>query len=100
MSLATLIAAHGYWILALGCLLEGETVLVLAAIAAHRGYLNPAAVVTIAAARAFAGNEFFFWLEWPLPALGHRRLRRARRRSRAVRLPPTVTVPPWDSTIE
>ena len=62
LSLATLIAAHGYWILALGCLLEGETVLVLAALAAHRGYLNPAAVVTIAAACAFAGNQFFFWL--------------------------------------
>jgi len=62
LSLATLIAAHGYWILALGCLLEGETVLLLAAFAAHRGYLNPAAVVTIAAACAFAGNQFFFWL--------------------------------------
>ena len=62
MSLATLIAAHGYWILALGCLLEGETVLVLAAYAAHRGYLNPAAVVTIAAACAFASDQFSFWL--------------------------------------
>ena len=62
MSFATLIAAHGYWILALGCLLEGETVLLLAALAAHRGYLNPAAVIAIAAASAFAGNQFFFWL--------------------------------------
>jgi membrane protein DedA with SNARE-associated domain len=62
LSLATLIAAHGYWILAFGCLLEGETVLVLAALAAQRGYLNPAAVVTIAAACAFASNQFFFWL--------------------------------------
>ena len=80
MSVATLIAEHGYWILALGCLLEGETVLVLAALAAHRGYLNPAAVVTIAAASAFASNQFFFWLgrrhgatlleRWP--ALGRR----------------------------
>jgi membrane protein DedA with SNARE-associated domain len=62
LSLATLIAAHGYWILAVGCVLEGELVLVLAALAAHRGYLNPAAVVTIAAASAFASNQFFFWL--------------------------------------
>ena len=62
MSLATLIAAHGYWILGLGCLVEGETVLVLAAYAAHRGYLNPAAVVAVAAACAFAANQFFFWL--------------------------------------
>ena len=62
MSVATLIAAHGYWILALGCLVEGETVLVLAGYAAHRGYLDPVAVVTIAAACAFASNQFFFWL--------------------------------------
>ncbi len=62
MSLATLIATHGYWILAFGCLLEGETVLVLAAYAAHRGYLNPAAVVAIALASVFASNQFFFWL--------------------------------------
>jgi membrane protein DedA with SNARE-associated domain len=62
LSLATLIATHGYWILALGCMLEGETVLLLAALAAHRGYLNPAAVVAVAAASAFASNQFFFWL--------------------------------------
>jgi membrane protein DedA with SNARE-associated domain len=62
LSLATLFAAHGYWILALGCVVEGETVLVLAALAAHRGYLNPAAVVAIAMASAFASNQFFFWL--------------------------------------
>ena len=62
MNLATLIAVHGYWILAVGCLLEGEMVLVLAALAAHRGLLNPAAVVAIAAACAFGGNQFFFWL--------------------------------------
>jgi membrane protein DedA with SNARE-associated domain len=62
LSLASLIAAHGYLILALGCLLEGETVLLLAAFAAHRGYLNPAAVLAIAVASAFASNQFFFWL--------------------------------------
>ena len=62
MSLATLIAAHGYWILALGCMLEGETVLLLAALAAHRGYLDPATVVAIAVASTFASNQFFFWL--------------------------------------
>jgi membrane protein DedA with SNARE-associated domain len=62
LSLATLIATHGYWILAIGCIVEGETVLMLAAYAAHRGYLNPAAVGMIAVASAFASNEFFFWL--------------------------------------
>jgi len=62
LSLATLIAAHGYWILALGCVLEGEMVLLVAAFAAHRGYLNPAAVIAIAVASAFTSNQFFFWL--------------------------------------
>jgi membrane protein DedA with SNARE-associated domain len=86
LSLATLIAAHGYWILALGCVLEGETVLVLAALAAHRGYLNPAAVVTIAAACAVGGNQFFFWLgrrhgtalleRWPALATRSAKIRR------------------------
>src|ERR1700741_2758425 len=61
LSLATLIAAHGYWILAVGCLLEGEMVLVLAALAAHRGLLDPVAVGAIAAACALGGNQFFFW---------------------------------------
>jgi len=86
LNLATFIAAHGYWILGLGCVLEGETVLVLAALAAHRGYLNPAAVVTIAAASAFASNQFFFWLgrrhgtalleRWPALATRSAKVRR------------------------
>jgi membrane protein DedA with SNARE-associated domain len=37
-------------------------VLVLAGFAAHQGYLDPIAVVATAAASAFAGNQFFFWL--------------------------------------
>jgi membrane protein DedA with SNARE-associated domain len=79
-------ADHGYWILAIGCVLEGETVLVLAALAAHRGYLNPAAVVTTAAACAFAGNQSFFWLgrrhgtalleRWPFLARHSAKIRR------------------------
>ncbi|HET7862826.1 MAG TPA: DedA family protein, partial [Burkholderiaceae bacterium] len=60
--LGTLIETHGYWVLALGCLLEGETVLVLAGFAAHRGYLDPAAVFGIAAAAGFCGDQVYFWL--------------------------------------
>jgi membrane protein DedA with SNARE-associated domain len=86
MSLEMLIAAHGYWILAFGCLLEGEVVLVLAALAARRRYLDPAAVVAIAAACAFASNQFFFWLgrrhgtalleRWPVLATHSVKIRR------------------------
>lgn len=57
-----LLQAHGYWLLAVGCLLEGETVLVLAGFAAHRGLLDPLAVVAIAASCGFAGDELCFWL--------------------------------------
>jgi len=57
-----LIREHGYWLLVLGCLLEGETVLALAGMAAHRGDLSLPWVLTIAAACAFASDQFLFWL--------------------------------------
>lgn len=57
-----LIETHGYWVLAVGCLLEGETILALAGYAAHRGYLDFGWVLAIAAASGFAGDQFFFWL--------------------------------------
>lgn|SRR5574338_636846 len=61
MTSGTLIETHGYWILAVGCLLEGETILVLAGFAAHRGYLNLPAVLAIAWFAGFLGDQFFFW---------------------------------------
>lgn len=57
-----LIGTHGYWMLALGCLLEGETLLVIAGYAAHRGYLDPVAVIAVASVAGFAGDQFYFWL--------------------------------------
>lgn len=62
MTLATLIETHGYWVLAIGCLLEGETVLLLAGFAAHRGFLNPYAVLAIASLAGFVGDQSYFWL--------------------------------------
>ncbi len=62
MTLSGLIETHGYWVLAVGCLLEGETVLLLAGFAAHRGHLDFAAVVAVAAVCGFIGDECFFWL--------------------------------------
>lgn len=62
MTLGPLIETHGYWVLALGCLLEGETVLLLAGFAAHRGYLHPLVVLAVASAAGFAGDQFYFWL--------------------------------------
>jgi membrane protein DedA with SNARE-associated domain len=86
MNIGTLIENHGYWMLAIGCLLEGETVLILAGFAAHRGYLNPVAVVAIASAAGFLGDQIYFWLgrrhgasllaRWPSLALQADRVQR------------------------
>ena len=62
MDLGQLIATHGYWVLALGALLEGETVLALAGFAASRGYLALPLVVAVAAVGGFCGDQFYFWL--------------------------------------
>lgn len=65
-----LIGTHGYWVLALGCLLEGETLLLIAGYAAHRGYLDPVAVIAVASVAGFAGDQFYFWLgRWRGPAV-------------------------------
>lgn len=62
MDLGSLIETHGYWMLAAGCLLEGESVLLLAGLAAYHGYLNPFAVVGIASLMGFLSDQLFFWL--------------------------------------
>lgn len=62
LDLHALIATHGYWLLVLGCLLEGETILLLAGFAASRGHLDIAAVITIAAVCGFLGDQAFFWI--------------------------------------
>lgn len=62
MDLGSLIETHGYWVLVIGCLLEGETILILAGYAAHRGYLDPLVVVALASAAGFVGDQFFFWI--------------------------------------
>ncbi|MDZ5458779.1 DedA family protein [Azohydromonas lata] len=70
MDLSALIETHGYWMLALGCLLEGETLLVLAGFAAHEGHLNPWAVFGIATVMAMVGDQIYFWLgRWRGPQL-------------------------------
>jgi len=50
----------------LGWLFEGETVLLLAGFAAHRGYLNPLAVVAIAETAGFTVDQIAF-LDGPPP---------------------------------
>lgn len=62
MSLTALIAAYGYYAVFLGTFLEGETVLVLGGIAAHRGYLDLPWVMVMAAAGGWLGDQLYFFL--------------------------------------
>jgi membrane protein DedA with SNARE-associated domain len=93
-TLQSLIAGYGYWVLTVGCLLEGETILILAGFAAHRGLLDPWAVWIIAATAGFLGDQAFFWLgrhhgaqviaRWPSLAAHADRLKNLERRWHAV----------------
>jgi membrane protein DedA with SNARE-associated domain len=62
MPIEHLISRFGYPALFLGLLLEGETVLVLAAFMAHRGYLSLPLVILLGFLVSFASDQFFFWL--------------------------------------
>jgi membrane protein DedA with SNARE-associated domain len=60
MDLASLIQQYGYLAVFVGSILEGETLLVLAGLAARRGYLSLQWVVIIAATGAFIGDQICF----------------------------------------
>lgn len=60
MDLGALVAQYGYPVVLLGTMLEGETVLLLAGFAAHRGYLALWAVIAVAMAGATLGDQLAF----------------------------------------
>ena len=60
MDLAALIQSYGYPAVFIGSMLEGETILALAALGAHRGYLSLAGVIGAAAAGGFVGDQIYF----------------------------------------
>jgi len=62
MLLETLIGRYGYLVIVAGTFLEGETVLVLAGFAAHRGYLDLYSVMACAFAGSLLGDQFYFFL--------------------------------------
>ena len=62
LSLAELLDTYGYLALVVGTFLEGETVLVLAGFAAHRGYLSLPLVILAAFTGSFLGDQLFFHL--------------------------------------
>ena len=56
-----LVTDYGYLAVFVGTLLEGESILLLAAYAAHRGYLSLPAVVGVAFCGATLGDQIFFF---------------------------------------
>jgi len=62
MSIESLIDTYGYLAVLIGTFLEGETILVLAGFAAHRGYLNLNGVILAAFAGSLCGDQLFFFL--------------------------------------
>jgi len=57
-----LIDHYGYLAVFVGTILEGDTVLMLAGFAAHRGYLSLPLVLGAAALGGFLGDQFWYWL--------------------------------------
>ena len=62
MSLETIVAQFGYPALIIGLLVEGETMLILGAFMAHRGYLDLPLVILIGWITSFSSDQFFFWM--------------------------------------
>jgi membrane protein DedA with SNARE-associated domain len=62
MSPETLISTYGYVAVGIGTFLEGETILVLAGLAAHRGYLDLKWVMVCAFFGTLLCDQLFFYL--------------------------------------
>lgn len=62
MEFSHLVAEHGYAVTFLGSLVEGETILTLAGVAAHRGYLHVATLIGLAALGSFLGDQVYFFI--------------------------------------
>lgn len=62
LDLPGLIDTYGYFAVAVGSFLEGETVLALAGLAAYRGYMDFYLVTVVAMMCGFFGDQFYFFL--------------------------------------
>lgn len=63
LDLNALIAIYGYWVIFVGCLLEGETVLLLGGMAAHQGTLQWLHVIGWATLGGILGDQLLFWTD-------------------------------------
>ena len=62
MSLEELVSTYGYVAVAVGTFLEGETILVLGGVSAHRGYLELPWVIVCAFLGSFFGDQLYFYI--------------------------------------
>ncbi|MEO8741119.1 MAG: DedA family protein [Casimicrobiaceae bacterium] len=62
MDFVRLVADHGYTATFIGSLIEGETVLTVAGLAAHRGYLHFALLLALASVGSFIGDQAYFMI--------------------------------------
>lgn len=62
IDLPSLIENYGYAAILIGTFLEGETILVLAGLAAHQGYLVLTWVIIAAFVGSLCGDQLFFYL--------------------------------------
>ena len=71
--LHALVAQYGLFAVLFGCILEGETILLLASASAHLGMLDIREVVAVAATGAFIGDNLFFLLgrHWGVHVIEH-----------------------------
>jgi membrane protein DedA with SNARE-associated domain len=68
VELKTLIDNYGYWAVLVGTFFEGETILILGAVAAHQGYLHLPWVICAAFTGTLCGDQVFFVLgRWRSP---------------------------------
>jgi membrane protein DedA with SNARE-associated domain len=56
-----LLATYGYWAVFFGCLLEGETILILGGMAAHQHLLHLWPVIAWASLGGMLGDQMLFW---------------------------------------
>ena len=56
-----LLVNDGYWAVFIGCLLEGDTILILGGLAAHQTSLRLVDVILIATLGGMLGDQILFW---------------------------------------
>ena len=62
MDVQSIVENYGYAAVLIGTFLEGETILVLAGVAAHQGYLVLTGVILTAFLGSLCGDQLFFYL--------------------------------------